>query len=220
MTLAPDCALAVALAGWCHERRAILAWNKRATEERTKASQMADQAGILAPADPMVLAIRASIAHLAGAYAAAESLAVRAVAMDPTCAWGWDRLGWVHETTNRPHEAMRFFARRSIPAPYLDGAASLDGVGTAHFCAGRYKEAAPVLRTATLFGRAVPVCMESWRLATCSLETSQPRGPNWRYCASSARYFGRHVRRSLILVAFDSFRNALANSLTEIGMPA
>jgi hypothetical protein len=82
----------------------------------------------------------ASIAHLAGEYEAADSLAARAVAMDPICAYGWDRLGWVHEATNRPDDAMPFFARvQSIPAPYLDGAASLDGVGTAHFCAGRYQ---------------------------------------------------------------------------------
>ena len=99
----------------------------------------------------MVLAIRASIAHLAGEYEAAESLATRAVAIDPTCAWGWDRLGWVHEAANRPDEALPFFARAErFPAPYLDKAASMDGVGTAHFCVGRYEEAAAVLRAATL----------------------------------------------------------------------
>ena len=143
MTLAPDCGLAVALSGWCLARSANLTWRTKATQERAKAGHMADRAGILAPADAMVLAIRASIAHLAGEYEAAESLATRAVAIDPTCAWGWDRLGWVHEAANRPDDALPFFARAErFPVPYLDKAASLDGVGTACFTVGRYEVAA------------------------------------------------------------------------------
>ena len=143
MTLAPDCGLAVALSGWCLARSANLTWSTKATQERAKAGHMADRAGILAPADAMVLAIRASIAHLAGEYEAAESLATRAVAIDPTCAWGWDRLGWVHEAANRPDDALPFFARAErFPVPYLDKAASLDGVGTAYFTVGRYEVAA------------------------------------------------------------------------------
>jgi Flp pilus assembly protein TadD len=35
------------------------------------------------------------------------------------------------------------------PCAYLDEAANLDGMGTAHFCAGRYEQAAKGLRTAS-----------------------------------------------------------------------
>ena len=67
MTLTPDCALALGLAGWCHAKRAT-PWNAQAAEEKAKASRLADRAGILAPADPLVLALRASIAHLEREY--------------------------------------------------------------------------------------------------------------------------------------------------------
>ena len=126
MTLAPDCGLAVALAGWCHAKR-VTAWNSAYAEERTKASQMADRAGILAPADPMVLAIRASIAHLAGSMTPLRSLAARAVATDPTCAWGWDRLGWVHEATNRPDDATAVLRTRRTHPCALSGRSGKSG---------------------------------------------------------------------------------------------
>jgi adenylate cyclase len=219
MTLAPDCALAYALAGWCDARSAIVAG--KTAGESTNGRPMADQAGILAPADPMVLAIRASIAHLAGEYEAAEVLATRAVAIDPTCAWGWDRLGWVHEAANRPDDAIPLFARAErIPAPYLDGAASLDGVGTAHFCAGRYQAAATVLRTAVLL-RPGSTGLHG-KLAACYVQLGDK---------AAARGQLAILRRILPDVSaeqyvsgfpcgFGSFRNVLANSLTEIGMPA
>jgi tetratricopeptide (TPR) repeat protein len=221
MTLAPDCALAVALAGWCHARSAIVAWNSKAAEERNKGRRMADRAAILAPTDPMVLAMRASIAHLAGEYAEAESLAVRAVAIDPTCAWGWDRLGWVHESANRPDDAMPFFARvQRIPAPYLDGAASLDGVGTAHFCAGRYQEAATILRKAALV-RPGSTGLHG-KLAACYVQLGDKVAARTHLAllrrilpdVSAEQYVNSYP------CSFDSFRNALASSLTEIGMPA
>ena len=220
MTLTPDCALALGLAGWCHAKRAT-PWNAQAAEEKAKASRLADRAGILAPADPLVLALRASIAHFEREYEIAESLAARAVAIDPTCAWGWDRLGWVHEATERLDEAMPCFARvERIPAPYLDGAERLDGIATAHITAGRYAEAVPVLRNA--IGIRADSSGLHGKLATC-------------YVRIGDKVAGRaeleKLRRLLPGIsaqqyvncypcAFDSFKDALANSLAEIGMPA
>jgi TolB-like protein/AraC-like DNA-binding protein len=221
LTLAPDCALAVALVGWSHARNAIVAWNSNAIEAKAQACQMADRAAILAPADPMVLALRASIAHLAGEYGAAEALAFRAVASDPTCAYGWDRLGWVHEATNRPDEAMPFFARvERIPAPYLDDATSLDGVGTAHFCAGRYLEAATALRSASLV-RPGSTGLHG-KLAACHVQLGDK--PAARAELAKLRRILPDVTVTEYINSYPcgiaSFTNVLANSLTEIGMPA
>jgi TolB-like protein len=220
IALAPDCALAIGLVGWCHAKRAT-PWNAGTPEERAKASRMADRAGILAPADPMVLALRASIAHLEREYEVAESLAARAVAIDPTCAWGWDRLGWVHEATERIDEAMPFFARvERIPAPYLDGAERLDGIATAHITAGRYAEALPVLRTAIRI-RADSSDLHG-KLATCYVRLGDKAAG--RAELEKLRRLLPGVSAQLYVnsypCAFDSFKNALANSLTEIGMPA
>jgi adenylate cyclase len=220
MMLDPDCALAAALAGWCHVRRAT-PWNSKAVEERTLGNRLADRAGLLAPADPMVLAMRASVAHLAREYAAADALAARAIARDPTCAWAWDRRGWVHEAIERPDDALPFFARvEGIPAPYLDGAESLNGVGTAHFCAGRYREAVVALRKAALV-RSGSGALHG-QLAACYVQLGD---------RAAARAELDILRRVLPDVSatqyvdgypcgFASFKDALANSLTEIGMPA
>jgi TolB-like protein len=221
MTLAPDCGLAVALSGWCHARRAYLPWSTQATEERAKADQMAGRAGILAPADALVLAIRASIAHLAGDYEAAESLATRAVVIDPTCAWGWDRLGWVHEATDRPNDALPFFARAErFPTPYLDKAASLDGVGTAYFTVGRYEEAAIVLRAAALI-RPGSTGLHG-KLAACYAQL-RDKPAAWAELAklrgilpdvSASQYVNGYP------CSLGPFKDVLANSLTNIGMRA
>jgi tetratricopeptide (TPR) repeat protein len=221
MTLAPDCGLAVALSGWCHARRANVVWSTRAAQERANAGHLADRAGILAPAEPMVLAIRASVAHLAGEYEASESLATRAVAVDPTCAWGWDRLGWVYETTNRPDDALPFFEKaQCIRVPYLDGAASLDGIGTAYFTVGRYKEAAALLRAAALI-RAGSTGLHG-KLAACYVQLGD-KPAAWAELAklrailpgvSATQYVNGYP------CSLSAFKDVLANSLTDIGMPA
>jgi adenylate cyclase len=221
MTLAPDCGLAVALSGWCHARSANLAWTTKATAERDKAGYMADRAGILAPADAMVLAIRASIAHLAGEYAAAESLATRAVAIDPTCAWAWDRLGWVHEATDRPDGALPFFARAErIAAPYLDQAASLDGIGTAYFSARRYEEAALLLRAAALV-RPGSTGLHG-KLAACYAQLGDK--PAARSELAKLRSILPDVSATQYVNGYpcslSPFRDMLTNSLTSVGMPA
>ena len=220
MTLAPDCGLAVALSGWCHARCANLTWSTKATEERAKAGHMADRAAILAPAESMVLAIRASIAHLAGDYEAAESLATRAVAVDPTCAWGWDRLGWVHETTNRPDDAVPFFARAErLPVPYMDRAASLDGVGTAYFAVGRYKEAAVLLRSAALI-RPGSTGLHG-KLAACYAQLGD-KPAAWGELAKLRCILPDVSARQYVNgypCGPGPFKDVLANSLTSIGMP-
>ncbi len=220
MAIAPDCALAAALAGWCHARR-VKDWSVTACEERVAATRLANQAAMLAPADPMVLAIRASVAHLAREFADAEALARRAVALDPSCAWGWDRLGWLYEATNRPGEAMRFFARAErINAPYLDAAAPLDGLGTAHFSTGHYAEAALVLRAATLL-RPGSTGLHG-KLAACYLQIGEKAMARLELTTLRRIVPGMTATQYAngFPCGFDEFRNRLANSLIEIGMPA
>lgn len=51
MRLDPNCALAAALAGWCHIKRAT-PWNSTAVEEQAQAHELADLAGLIDPANP------------------------------------------------------------------------------------------------------------------------------------------------------------------------
>jgi tetratricopeptide (TPR) repeat protein len=169
----------------------------------------------------MVLAIRASVAHLAREFASAESLAARAVAIDPTCAWGLDRVAWLLEATDQHDEAIPLFARVArIPAPYLDGAASLDGIATAHISAGRYREAETILRAATLL-RPGSTGLHG-KLAACYVQLGDK--PAARAELAILRRILPDIPAGQYVSGFpcksDWFRNLLANSLTEIGMPA
>lgn len=219
MRVSPDCALAVALAGWRKATTAILAWNLRSREDGNEAKRLADQAGILAADDPMVLAIRASIAHLTGEFDAAVTLAARSVAIDPTNALGLDRLGWVHEALSRPDDAIPYFTRvERLHVPYLDGAAALDGVGTAHFCAGRYEEACVLLKSATLIrpGSAglhgkLAACYARLR-ETAAARTQVEMLRRILPDVSVEQYVGSYPCR------YESFTGVLANCLVKIGM--
>ena len=219
MSVSPDCALAVALAGWRTATTAILAWNLHAREDGNEAKRLADQAGILASDDPMVLAIRASIAHLTGEFDAAVTLAARSVAIDPTNALGLDRLGWVHEALARPDDAIPYFARvERLHAPYLDGVAALDGVGTAHFCAGRYDEASVLLKKATLM-RLGSTGLHG-KLAACYARLGETAAARTQVemlrrilpDVSVEQYVGSYPCR------YELFTGVLANGLVESGM--
>ena len=149
------------------------------------------------------------------------SAAMVATPIDPTCAWGWDRLGWVHEAANRPDDALPFFARAErFPAPYLDKAASLDGVGTAYFTVGRYEVAAVLLREAALIrpgstglhGKLAACHAQLGDKPAARAELAKLRGilPD----VSATQYVnGYHC-------SLGPFKDVLANSLTSIGMPA
>ena len=81
----------------------------------------------------MVLAIRASIAHLAGEYKAAElRRCVPSLWIRLALRGGIDWAGFMRRPIGLM-TPMPFFAELNAPSAYLDGAASLDGVGTAYF---------------------------------------------------------------------------------------
>ena len=211
-------ALPTALAGWCHARLAA-PWHPQYHEERAKADRLGDLAGVLDAGDPLVLAIRAGIAQLVKEFDDADTLTARALAKDPTCAWAWDRRGWLREATNRHEDAMPIFARiEQIAVPYLDGAESLVGIGTAHFSARSYDKAAHYLRQAAVVrGSSTDIHA---KLAASYVQLGE--------LAAGQTAFGV-MRRALPDVTarqfvesypcnFSSFRDVLASSLVDLGM--
>jgi tetratricopeptide (TPR) repeat protein len=104
--------------------------------------------------------------------------------------------------------------------PYLDQAASLDGIGTAYFSAGRYKEAAALLRAAALT-RPGSTGLHG-KLAACYAQLGD-KPAAWAELAKLRRILP-DVSATQYVNGYPCgpgpFKDVLANSLTSIGMPA
>lgn len=146
MELAPQDALPMALAAWCHGQLgshylAHLAPQPGA--EKQAARELALRAARLNPGDAVVEALLGAAHLLAHDLEVAAVHCERALALDGGCVWGWNRSGLLNIYLGRPADAIECFqlARSLGPNDPLNFFCSL-GMGCAHFEAGRYDEAA------------------------------------------------------------------------------
>jgi tetratricopeptide (TPR) repeat protein len=141
MDLNPDNGLAVALAAWCHAQ-SVTPWNEHADRDRSRALTLAERAGVLDPTDPLVLTAQAAVMTMAQDFEAADTLVQRALAHDPRCSWAWERRGWLKALTKRSDTAIADFEQAlRLVGPESDGASSLFGIGSAHWCHREYDAA-------------------------------------------------------------------------------
>ncbi|HEX3991853.1 MAG TPA: helix-turn-helix domain-containing protein [Acetobacteraceae bacterium] len=139
--LYPDNGLAVALAAWCHAQ-SVTPWNKQADRDRSRALTLAERAGVLDPTDALVLTARAAVMTMAQDFDTADTLVQRALARDPRCYWAWERRGWLKALTRHSETAIADFEQAlRLVGPQSDGASSLFGIGTAHWCHREYDAA-------------------------------------------------------------------------------
>jgi adenylate cyclase len=150
MGLDPDDPAPVALAGWCRAQLVLYQAAPDPAAERARTLRLAERAAALDPlGDPLVLTARSGVAMAAGRREEAEALLARARAIAPGFGWAWERSAWVRANYGEPDDALAHF-RRAMPlkGPRAPVANCLAGVGTAHFAAGRYGEAASWVRRA------------------------------------------------------------------------
>ena len=73
----------------------------------------------------------------------AESMLDRALSLDPNSAWAWNRSGWLHNYRDDPEIAIQHFERSLRLSPFDPMAFNCEiGIGSAHFIAKRYDQAA------------------------------------------------------------------------------
>jgi TolB-like protein/AraC-like DNA-binding protein len=143
LEIAPDYAFSTALAGLCHAALAALNGTSSPIEEKKRALVLAERAGILDPDDSQVLIARCAVHTIAGQFDVAGSLIGRALAIDPSSAWAWQRSGWVKTFSGEPETGLKHFRRAIHLDPLSPSHANrLVGLGCAHFDAGRYDQAA------------------------------------------------------------------------------
>jgi AraC-like DNA-binding protein/tetratricopeptide (TPR) repeat protein len=143
MELAPQDALPTALAAWCHAQRGSHHLGPQPDAEKQAGRELALRASRLNACDPKVEALVAAAHTLAQDFEAASIHCDRALALDGGCVWGWNRSGMLHLYHGRAVDAIECFqfARALGPHDPLNFFCSI-GIGSAHFEAGRYGEAA------------------------------------------------------------------------------
>jgi TolB-like protein/methylphosphotriester-DNA--protein-cysteine methyltransferase/predicted Zn-dependent protease len=138
----PDYAPATALAAWCHAQLVLYNGTPSMNQERSNALSLSERAGILDPDDPIVLTARCAVHTMAGQLDHAESLVARALELDPTLVWAWERSGWLNAYAGNAEAAVRHFEQATRLDPRRPNAPRLTGLGCAYFHAGRYEESA------------------------------------------------------------------------------
>ena len=138
--LAPAYGLARALAAWCWGQRAAQHFSLTPSEDRARASGLAEEACAMAPHDAMTLMHCSGALALAHRIEDADRLIERALALDPWSPLAWVRRGWVFAYQGDSEAALRWF-RHLMAFESLRHTAFI-GIGCAHFAGGRYERAA------------------------------------------------------------------------------
>lgn len=143
MELAPQDALPMALAAWCHGQLGSHYLAPQPGAEKQAARELALRAARLNSGDAVVEALLGAAHSLAHDLDAAAIHCERALALDGGCVWGWNRSGLLNVYLGRWVDAIECFqcARSLGPNDPLNFFCSL-GIGCAHFGASRYDEAA------------------------------------------------------------------------------
>lgn len=144
----PEYAPATSLAAWCHAQLVLYNGSRLPDEERKNALLLSERAGILDPDDPFVLTARCAVHTMAGQLDHARTLISRALELDPTLVWSWERSGWLNAYSGNAGEAVRHFEQATRLDSRRPIASRLTGLGCAYFGAGHYEQAARLKRLA------------------------------------------------------------------------
>ena len=103
----------------------------------------ARRAGILDDSDPLVMTARAMAMGMSGKCDEGQSLVNRAVAMDPTSTWAWERSGFLRlYRGEQPDHVISHYKRAlQLRGPGWPCVISFMGLAMTHRSAGRLQEA-------------------------------------------------------------------------------
>jgi len=219
MELDPDYGLATAMAAWGHAQLVLHNGAADASVARARALLLAERAGILEPDDSMVLTARSAVYTMAGEFEGATALAARALALDPTFGWAWERSAWLKTYVGQPDVAIEHFGRamQFDPCSASNGNRFV-GFGSAHFDAGRYDAGAFWMRKAVLeypgtawVNRTLAVSYARLGERLTALDS-----------LTALRRFSPHVTIGQIVSAIPfrrDFLDRVSNGLDDLGLP-
>jgi AraC-like DNA-binding protein/tetratricopeptide (TPR) repeat protein len=143
MQLLPTDALPVALAAWCRAQRGSHHLSERPQAEKLSGLELVARGSQLTNDDAIVQSLFGGVCALAGKFDQAASHIDRALALNGSSAWAWNRLGMLDVYRGNFKDATECFkiARDLDPCNPLNFMSSI-GIGSAHFDAERYGEGA------------------------------------------------------------------------------
>jgi AraC-like DNA-binding protein len=139
--LDPASALPVALLACCHAHLGMHYGSASPAVARATAMQLMQRAGVLDERDPLVTLARGTTAAWALQPHDAEMLVTRALAMDPTSAWAWERRGTVRVSTDPEGAIADFIRALGLRGPSFSRGNCFGGIAQAHAAAGRIDDA-------------------------------------------------------------------------------
>jgi tetratricopeptide (TPR) repeat protein len=157
---------------------------------------------------------------MAGEFEAADALLSRALQLDPTSGWAWGRSGWLNSYLGNSKVAIEHFRRAiSLEPSSLSNANNFVGVGSAHFGAGRYREAAAWMRKALL---EQPGTLRPNRTLSVSYARLGERLKGLESLEALRRYCpDLTVSRVVDAIPFTQHHlDRLAEGLSDLGLPA
>jgi adenylate cyclase len=143
----PRYGIALAFAGSCHAQLFCSGWADDPEATRRQGIALAQRALQAAHDDPIVLSwVAMALTNFDQDVTPTIGLIDRALALNPSSAWGWGISGWVRVAAGDPDRAIVDFAKRDRLDPRSPGRTfTLAGVGIAHFLARRLDQAVAML---------------------------------------------------------------------------
>jgi tetratricopeptide (TPR) repeat protein len=143
----PRYAPALAAAAMCHHMIVLNNWTDDPAANRRSGLLLVRQALQSGADDPMVLAYAGFLLGWFGEdLDAALQLVDRALALNPSYAWGWYYRGWLNIYAGRTERAIEYFETSLRLNPRGNRGLQLFGIGVAHLFARRFEEASEKLR--------------------------------------------------------------------------
>jgi TolB-like protein/class 3 adenylate cyclase len=142
----PHYASALAGAAFCHMRLHLSGWGKDPDEDHHQGVDLARRALQVTGDDPGVLAWSAYVlAYFGEDIDAAIQLIDRALALNPSFAYGWHWSGWLRLWAGQPETAIGHFETSSRLSPHARTASTLMALGVAYFFSHRFEDAVAML---------------------------------------------------------------------------
>jgi adenylate cyclase len=168
----PYYASALAGAAFCHMRLHLSGWSKDPDEDQREGLNLARRAIQVRGDDPGVLAWSAYVlAYFGEDIDAAIQLIDRALALNPSYAYGWLWSGWLRLWAGQPQLAISHFESSLRLSPHARTASTLMGIGVAYFFTKRFEDAVAMLLR--------------------SLQEQPDWAPSYRFLAASYAHMGR-----------------------------
>jgi adenylate cyclase len=215
----PKYPLALSLAGWCHAQRSVYDWTDDIAGSQTLALTLAERAAELSGDDPLILAVLGAVHTFVRNYGTARVLLERAIALDPSAAWAWSRLGWIENYTDRPERALENFesAIRLSPLDPMNFN-NYVGMGSSHEISENYDKAA------ALYSRALderPHALWIYRnLASALAGAGRMEEAKKAYTEALRAYpnlSGAQFKRAMVFS--EQALNRMVENLKKLGLP-